>query len=220
MRVAPSWKRRHTIARHVASACGGGSCTIRHPCSSAASAHSPWESSLVCLRSQGSRPRRVPDSRRSSSSLRLALIPASELAVQIVSYLVTTTVASPSPPKLSFSDGIPDEWRTLVVVPEILTTPDSVRNASGAAGDPLPGESEIRTCALPCSPIFQTPPVERCRRTTRSSWPRWRAPTSSIAATRDPRSHSSIAGAGGARASRSGWAGSGSGASWRSSTVC
>ena len=49
--------------------------------------------------------------------------------MQIVSYLVTTLLPPQALPKLSFNDGIPDEWRTLVVVPEILTTPGSVRHA-------------------------------------------------------------------------------------------
>jgi len=59
----------------------------------------------------------------------LALLPASELAVQIVSYLVTTMLPPHALPKLSFNDRIPDEWRTLVVVPELLATPDSVSHA-------------------------------------------------------------------------------------------
>jgi len=59
----------------------------------------------------------------------LALFPASELAVQIVSYLVTATLSPQPLPKLAFDDGIPDEWRTLVVVPELLETTESVHDA-------------------------------------------------------------------------------------------
>lgn len=59
----------------------------------------------------------------------LALFPASELAVQIVGHLVTTLLPPQPLPKLSFDDGIPDEWRTLVVVPELLVTVDSIRDA-------------------------------------------------------------------------------------------
>ena len=59
----------------------------------------------------------------------LALFPASELAVQIVGYLVTTMLRPQPLPKLSFADGIPDQWRTLVVVPELLVTPDSIHQA-------------------------------------------------------------------------------------------
>jgi cyclic beta-1,2-glucan synthetase len=59
----------------------------------------------------------------------LALFPVSELAVQIVSYLVTATLSPQLLPKLAFDDGIPDEWRTLVVVPELLETTESIHDA-------------------------------------------------------------------------------------------
>jgi cyclic beta-1,2-glucan synthetase len=58
-----------------------------------------------------------------------ALLLASELAVQIVNSVVTRILPAQPLPKLSFKNGIPDEWRTLVVVPEVLTSPDSVRRA-------------------------------------------------------------------------------------------
>jgi len=58
-----------------------------------------------------------------------ALFLASELAVHIVGYLVTTMLPPQPLPKLSFTDGIPDQWRTLVVVPELLVTPDSVHRS-------------------------------------------------------------------------------------------
>ncbi|BDI29892.1 hypothetical protein CCAX7_19430 [Capsulimonas corticalis] len=58
----------------------------------------------------------------------LAVLPASEVAVQVVNYLVTRLIAPQPLPKLSFEDtGIPDEYRTLVVVPMMLLTPDSIR---------------------------------------------------------------------------------------------
>jgi cyclic beta-1,2-glucan synthetase len=58
-----------------------------------------------------------------------ALMLGSELAVQIVVSLVTRLLPPEPLPKLSFKRGIPDEWRTLVVVPELLNSPDSVRRA-------------------------------------------------------------------------------------------
>ena len=59
----------------------------------------------------------------------LALLPASELAIQVVNFAVTRTLRPQPPPKLSFdgADGIPDEWRTLVVVPTLLVSPASIR---------------------------------------------------------------------------------------------
>ena len=62
----------------------------------------------------------------------LGLFPASEVAVQIVNYLVTVLLPPTSLPKLSFEDGIPPEWRTLVVVPVILRSADEVRSDSSA----------------------------------------------------------------------------------------
>ena len=57
----------------------------------------------------------------------LALLPVSELAVQIVNYLVNLLFPPWALPKLSFEDGVPDEWRALVVVPVMLQTPAGVR---------------------------------------------------------------------------------------------
>jgi cyclic beta-1,2-glucan synthetase len=57
----------------------------------------------------------------------LAFLPLSELAVQVVNYLVNQLFPPWALPKLSFEDGVPDEWRALVVVPVILQTPAGVR---------------------------------------------------------------------------------------------
>jgi cyclic beta-1,2-glucan synthetase len=58
----------------------------------------------------------------------LALLPASELAIQIVNYLVTRLLPPRVLPKMSFEQGIPDTFRTLVVVPMMLLTPESIRD--------------------------------------------------------------------------------------------
>lgn len=58
----------------------------------------------------------------------LALLPASELALQAVNYLVTRFITPYPLPRMSFKEGIPDEYRTLVVVPMMLLTPDSIRD--------------------------------------------------------------------------------------------
>ena len=57
----------------------------------------------------------------------LLLFPASELAIQLVNSATTLVIPPRSLPKLSFAHGIPDEWRTLVVVPTLLMSPDSAR---------------------------------------------------------------------------------------------
>jgi len=59
----------------------------------------------------------------------LLLLPASELAVLAVNYFVTSLLPPQVLPKMSFrKEGIPDDCRTLVVVPTLLTTPDAIQN--------------------------------------------------------------------------------------------
>jgi cyclic beta-1,2-glucan synthetase len=73
----------------------------------------------------------------------LALIPASELAT----FLLHTTVAWALPPrvlpKMSFKEGIPDDCCTLVVIPMMLLTPDSIRHEIE--------KLEVRYLANPCA---------------------------------------------------------------------
>ncbi len=56
----------------------------------------------------------------------LALLPASELAVQVTNYLVTRAVAPRLLPRLYFGAGIPADYKTLVVIPTMLSTPDAI----------------------------------------------------------------------------------------------
>src|SRR6266567_2677864 len=59
----------------------------------------------------------------------MLFLPASELAVLIVNYLVTSLLPPEVLPKMSFEkEGIPDDCRTLVVVPMLLTTPSAIQN--------------------------------------------------------------------------------------------
>jgi cyclic beta-1,2-glucan synthetase len=59
----------------------------------------------------------------------LLLVPASELAVLAVNYFVTAILGPQLLPKMSFEkEGIPDDCRTLVVVPMLLTASESVKN--------------------------------------------------------------------------------------------
>lgn len=58
--------------------------------------------------------------------LLLGALPTSEVAVQVLNYLVTRIVASKPLPKMNFEAGIPDEARTIVVVPTLLLSEDSI----------------------------------------------------------------------------------------------
>ncbi|MEX1139009.1 MAG: glucoamylase family protein [Bacteroidota bacterium] len=58
----------------------------------------------------------------------LVLIPASQLALEVVNYLITRLLPPRVLPKMDFKDsGIPDAFRTLVVVPAMLVNEETIR---------------------------------------------------------------------------------------------
>ena len=58
----------------------------------------------------------------------LLLIPVSQLAIEVVNYLITRLLPPRPLPKMDFEDsGIPDAFRTLVVVPMMLVNEETVR---------------------------------------------------------------------------------------------
>jgi cyclic beta-1,2-glucan synthetase len=58
----------------------------------------------------------------------LAVIPASELAVGIVNFLITITIRPQILPKLDFAKQIPPDHQTLVVMPTMLTSEQTVKS--------------------------------------------------------------------------------------------
>jgi len=61
-----------------------------------------------------------------AAAVPLALLAASRLGAALVNWL-STLLATPHPlPRMDFSAGIPPQWRTLVVVPTLLTSADNV----------------------------------------------------------------------------------------------
>jgi cellobiose phosphorylase len=56
----------------------------------------------------------------------LSMVAASQLAVALVNWVVTLLVTPRALPRMDFSEGIPVECRTLVVVPTMLAKPDDV----------------------------------------------------------------------------------------------
>jgi len=59
----------------------------------------------------------------------LVVLPANELAVLAVNYFVTSLLLPQTLPKMFFrKEGIPDDCRTLVVVPTLLSTPEAIQN--------------------------------------------------------------------------------------------
>ncbi len=58
----------------------------------------------------------------------LSILPASQLAVALLNYLVIRFLPARSLPKMDFQlSGIPDEFRTLVVIPTLLLSKESIR---------------------------------------------------------------------------------------------
>lgn len=57
----------------------------------------------------------------------LSLLPISELSVQFVNFILTMILPTPLRPKMSYDKGIPQECKTLVVIPMMLLTADSIR---------------------------------------------------------------------------------------------
>jgi cellobiose phosphorylase len=55
-----------------------------------------------------------------------ALLAASQVAIALANYLVTLVIPPSILPRMDFSTHVPDEYRTLVVVPTIVTSPQDV----------------------------------------------------------------------------------------------
>ena len=64
---------------------------------------------------------------QTSLFLILSLLPISELSIQFVNLILTILLPTPLRPKMLFETGIPQEYKTLVVVPMMLLTPESIR---------------------------------------------------------------------------------------------
>ena len=60
-------------------------------------------------------------------SMLILVLPASQSAVQLMNYIVTALLPAQILPKLDFSEGIPDEFVTLVAVPTLLLNEKQVR---------------------------------------------------------------------------------------------
>lgn len=56
-----------------------------------------------------------------------SLIPFSEIAIQLLNYLVSHAISPHILPKMLYEDGIPEQCRTLVVVPTLLSSEKAVR---------------------------------------------------------------------------------------------
>jgi len=62
-----------------------------------------------------------------SFSMLILLLPSSQSAIQLMNYLVTSVLPAEILPKLDFTEGIPDNCVTMVVVPSLLLSEKQVR---------------------------------------------------------------------------------------------
>jgi len=60
-------------------------------------------------------------------SMAMLLLPASQSAIQLVNYLITSMLEPQILPKLDFSEGVPDNCTTLVAIPSMLFNQEQVR---------------------------------------------------------------------------------------------
>lgn len=58
----------------------------------------------------------------------ISLLPLSELSIQFVNLLLTAILPPSLRPKMLFETGIPEEYKTLVVVPMMLLTPEEIED--------------------------------------------------------------------------------------------
>ena len=151
------------------------------------------------------------------------LLPVSELAVGLVNQLLTLFMPPRVLPKLDFKDGIPADCATFIVMPTMLVRPQSAAV--------LLERLEIHYLANP-DPQFRFALLTDFADAPRADMPedegyvarraRRRQGAQRALLCRGTRTGSScsIAAGSGTRCRAAGWAGSGSGASSRSSTAC
>ncbi len=80
----------------------------------------------------------------------MLLLPCSQSAVEVMNYLTTALLPPRILPKLDFSEGIPDDCVTMVVVPTLLLNEKQVQAAGGRSGGPLSGQHRAATCIMRC----------------------------------------------------------------------
>lgn len=57
----------------------------------------------------------------------LSIIPVSEIAIQVVNFIIAKLLPPSALPKMLFEEGVPPEYKTLVVVPILLHNPESIK---------------------------------------------------------------------------------------------
>ena len=214
----PSWSGRPATGPRSARRSTAGSGATRTWCSSAASlADHARRPRARCCWLGGSEARAAW-----LAVMLLGLIPANDIAVNVVNQLVTAFLPPRILPKLDLHEhGVPPEFRTAVVIPTLFGSVEAVREALENLEVQFLANREAHLHFAVLSDFTDSPTeTRRGRRRDRRGRGRGRAGAQRPLRRRPARtrSTSSTAPAAGTRTRASGWDGSGSGASWPSST--
>ena len=77
----------------------------------------------------------------------LAAVPASDLAIALINRAVMGLLGPRRLPRMELRHGIPEDLRTIVVMPTLLTTAGGNCRACRTAGSALPVQIQMETCA-------------------------------------------------------------------------
>ncbi len=93
----------------------------------------------------------------------LAAVPASDLAIALINRAVMGLLGPRRLPRMELRHGIPEDLRTIVVMPTLLTTPEEIAEHVERSGSALSGKFRMATCASRCSRIGWTRRPKSCR---------------------------------------------------------
>ena len=105
------------------------------------------------------------------AALGLLFPPALDVAIALVQRLVAWRVAPHRLPRLDFTDGIPDDARTMVIIPTLLGSADAVKSLLAHLEVLAHGNLDPRH-PLRHPRRFHGRTLGDARTTTRRSWPR------------------------------------------------
>ena len=92
----------------------------------------------------------------------VALVPASDLAMALINRMVMAILGPRPLPRMALRNGIPKEFRTIVVVPTLLTSRMASMNRL-SDWRCIIWRMRMMTCGLPCSQTGEMPLPKVCR---------------------------------------------------------
>ena len=105
----------------------------------------------------------------------LAAVPASDLAIALINRAVMGLLGPRTLPRMELRHGIPEDLRTIVVMPTLLTTAERNRKSRSNGWKSITWQIQMETCVSRCFPIGWTRRAKLCRATTICSPSQWMA---------------------------------------------